>query len=246
MIHLFLHLPEMLLEQQQWKILLADLTLILKSARKDRELRVYYDSENVKRLVSHLEEHAQELYIKSPRNALGGRLSFAANWREKQQHQGVYYRWLPDQGTVEQVTALSFAEAACRAKSGEEVVLINLDTEQKYPSPLSLFPAETTPTFIHLELKNGVPEYQKWYGELQKARTFSLENNPDFELTTISPVQGQKVYRHKRRGTLWYKDNFHKNHYEVFDKTGRVHLGEANERGQLDRSKADPDKKPIG
>lgn len=244
MIHLFLHFPEILTEHQEWKTLLADLSRILKSAQKDKELRVYYDSENVDQLIRQLEEHSKELYIKSPRTALGGRLNFAANWREKQQHYGVYYRWLPEKGEVEQVTALSFAEAACSAKSDRQVVLINLDTEKKYPSPLSLFRAGENPTFIHLQLLNGRLAYDAWYAELVDKRPFSLENNPNFVPTDLI-VQGQKVYRHKKTGEFWYKDNLHKNHYEVFDKTGKRHLGEANEQGWLNKGKADPKKKPI-
>ena len=34
----------------------------------------------------------------------------------------------------------------------------------------------------------------------------------------------------------------HKTHYEVFDKTGRKHLGEANLEGTIDSGKADPSK----
>lgn len=74
---------------------------------------------------------------------------------------------------------------------------------------------------------------------------FSLEGNNDFELTTISPVQGAPVYRHKATKYLWYLDNMHKTHYEVFDSHGKKHIGEATIDGELDQRKKDSRKRPI-
>ena len=74
---------------------------------------------------------------------------------------------------------------------------------------------------------------------------FSLEGNSDFEITAIHPVQGASVYRQKRTGFLWYLDNFHKTHFEVFEHQGKRHIGEASIDGELDRSKKDSKKHPI-
>lgn len=38
---------------------------------------------------------------------------------------------------------------------------------------------------------------------------------------------------------------FHKTHYEVFDSTGKIHLGEADLEGNLDVTKKDKSKKAI-
>lgn len=73
-----------------------------------------------------------------------------------------------------------------------------------------------------------------------------LGDTTQFELTTISPVQGRKVYRQISSKKLFYVDNLHGTHLEVFDKTGKVHQGEGNiTTGEIDTSKKDTKKKPI-
>ncbi|MEM6299433.1 MAG: hypothetical protein AAF740_12165 [Bacteroidota bacterium] len=242
MTHLFLHLPEIILEQSDWGNFLKDLRFLLDSAKKDKLLTIHYDGENLRELVKAIQENREELSIGNVRGVLEQRLRAAEDWRDQKQHQGVYYYWIPEEGRVEQVPALSFAEAAHRAESGDKVVLINLNPEHEFPSPLSLFRAENTPTFTSVKLLNGVVKYKTWYDELQGSRPFTLENNPDFQLTELK-VQGKKVYQEKKTGRFWYLDNLHRDHFEVFDKTGKIHLGEANMQGEIDESKADSDKK---
>lgn len=57
---------------------------------------------------------------------------------------------------------------------------------------------------------------------------------------------GRSIYREKETGYYWYVDNFHKgkaSHLEVFDNTGKNHLGESDLEGNIDFSKSDPDKR---
>lgn len=69
---------------------------------------------------------------------------------------------------------------------------------------------------------------------------FSLDDTNRFiKCAGINPVQGASVYKEKGTGYFWYLDMLHKNHYEVFDKTGHKHLGEADLEGNIDESKAD-------
>ena len=73
--------------------------------------------------------------------------------------------------------------------------------------------------------------------------TFALDDETRFEKCKgIDPVQGASVYKELKTGHYWYKDMFHKNHYEVFGKGGREHLGEADLEGILDKTKADKKK----
>ena len=75
------------------------------------------------------------------------------------------------------------------------------------------------------------------------AFTFSLNDTNRFsKMSGVDPVQGATVYKELKTGYFWYKDMLHKTHYEVFDKTGRKHLGEANLEGTIDSGKADPSK----
>jgi len=73
-------------------------------------------------------------------------------------------------------------------------------------------------------------------------KSFCLEDKNSFQKTTIAPVQGQIVYKNLKTGYYWYLDNFHKDHYEVFDQTGKNHLGEADMNGNLFPNSADKNK----
>lgn len=84
------------------------------------------------------------------------------------------------------------------------------------------------------------------YCKRKNVFNFSLENARLFEKCNgITPVQGAAVYRELSTGRYWYQDMLHKTHYEVFDKTGKKHLGEADLEGELDTSKKDTSKKAI-
>lgn len=76
---------------------------------------------------------------------------------------------------------------------------------------------------------------------------FSLDHNPVkfVKASGVSPVQGATVYKEIETNNLWYLDMFHKTHYEVFDPLGKIHLGEADREGSLDKKKRDKEKKPI-
>lgn len=82
------------------------------------------------------------------------------------------------------------------------------------------------------------------YCEVNGFLPFTLKDESCFlPATGISPVQGAVVYKEIKTGRYWYRDMLHKNHYEVFDKTGQTHLGEADMDGNLDLSKSDSRKK---
>ncbi|TAE56345.1 MAG: hypothetical protein EAZ87_18530 [Nostocales cyanobacterium] len=56
--------------------------------------------------------------------------------------------------------------------------------------------------------------------------------------------QGRSIYIELTTGRYWYVDNLHKSnpHLEVFDKTGKNHLGEADLNGNINYSKSDKNK----
>lgn len=94
-----------------------------------------------------------------------------------------------------------------------------------------------------------IPCYNDWENLLgylygQNVFSFTLNDINKFDRCCMS-VQGATVYKEKSTGYYWYLDNFHKTHYEVFDKTGKKHIGEANLDGKIDFSRADSKKQPI-
>ena len=74
------------------------------------------------------------------------------------------------------------------------------------------------------------------------AFAFTLDDKGRFQKCKGLVEQGASVYREKQTGYYWYRDMLHKTHYEVFDGTGKKHLGEADLNGKLDMSKADKTK----
>lgn len=90
--------------------------------------------------------------------------------------------------------------------------------------------------FIKLPCFNKEQElitYLKNHGVFQ----FSLED-PTLFFKTGDIVQGKPVYKEIATGNYWYLDNFHKNHFEVFDSYGK-HLGEADLNGIIAKDKRD-------
>jgi hypothetical protein len=61
-----------------------------------------------------------------------------------------------------------------------------------------------------------------------------------FRKTSIN-AQVRPVFEEIHTKRLWYLDNLHKNHFEVFDQT-RKHLGEADLEGKLLPGTRDPKK----
>lgn len=75
--------------------------------------------------------------------------------------------------------------------------------------------------------------------------SFTLKDSKRF-VSTGKHKNGAVVYKEMQTGYYWYKDTFHTSeseHYEVFDSTGKRHLGEAGIDGILDASKADRTKR---
>ena len=62
---------------------------------------------------------------------------------------------------------------------------------------------------------------------------------------TQNQYHGRTIYQEKETGYLWYVDNLHSGksaHLEVFDNTGKNHIGESDLEGKIDRTKFDKKK----
>lgn len=76
----------------------------------------------------------------------------------------------------------------------------------------------------------------------------SLSQDPNFEVghDEFKHTRGAQVYKDKKTGNYWYIDTFHTDHFEVFDKFGKNHLGISEiDKHELIPDTADPKKKPI-
>jgi hypothetical protein len=86
---------------------------------------------------------------------------------------------------------------------------------------------------------------EKDYAVAAKSRgiivAFSLRDSSQFTKVPRTE-QGQSVYRENSTGHYWYLDNFHKDHFEIFDSEG-IHIGIADLQGQVNTGKRDAAKR---
>lgn len=85
--------------------------------------------------------------------------------------------------------------------------------------------------FYNLPVFGSYADIVNYGVERGLVKSFSLEDKKKFQKTNVPPQQGQSVYKEIGTGYYWYLDNFHKDHYEVFDSTGKHHLYEADLNG---------------
>jgi hypothetical protein len=105
------------------------------------------------------------------------------------------------------------------------------------------------PVWVRIDQVANLEDLEYWIAQTQASTPFTLNNPERFERTNhFRSVSKQRIYRETSTGYLWYFDRFHKDnriHYEVFDPTGKVHIGEADSDGNLIASTADKSKHPI-
>lgn len=128
--------------------------------------------------------------------------------------------------------------------TSDKTDFVCIDSKKYAKNQLILFQDAIHKTEYPKELIK-IPCYKDWDGlflHLQDKGlfSFSLTDTHRFQkCTNIAPPQGSSVYKEIATGYYWYKDNFHKTHYEVFDSVGKRHIGEANLDGVINKEKAD-------
>jgi hypothetical protein len=119
-------------------------------------------------------------------------------------------------------------------KNNDEINLICLDA---IDSKLAL------ECWLEEKLNLSQLEYSLDSGEKIRDEQTILRDTTRFRKTGLI-CQGRSIYIELTTGRYWYVDNLHKStpHLEVFDKTGKNHLGEADLDGNINYSKSDSDK----
>ncbi|MTJ47862.1 hypothetical protein FJR05_08250 [Dolichospermum sp. UHCC 0259] len=119
-------------------------------------------------------------------------------------------------------------------KNNDEINLICLDA---IDSKLAL------ECWLEEKLNISKLEYSLDSGEKIRDEQTILRDITRFRKTGLI-CQGRSIYIEFTTGRYWYVDNLHKStpHLEVFDKTGKNHLGEADLNGNINYSKSDSDK----
>ena len=147
-------------------------------------------------------------------------------WDKDKQTCEQHYEDIRHLPTQQQITKQEFICVDNIARINNEIIFFQ-DASHYVKHPLG---------FIKLPCFNQEQElitYLKNKGAFQ----FSIED-PTLFFRTGDNVQGKPVYKEISTGNYWYLDNFHKNHFEVFDSHG-THLGEADLNGVIARDKRD-------
>ena len=120
-------------------------------------------------------------------------------------------------------------------KNNDEINLICLDG---IDSKLAL------ECWLEHKLNLSQLEYSSDNKEPPRDKQTILRDTTKFK-KTANKCQGRVIYLESNTERYWYVDNFHEGeaaHLEVFDKTGKNHLGEADLDGNINYSKSDSDK----
>lgn len=101
--------------------------------------------------------------------------------------------------------------------------------------------------WIHLQCFKDAKELLLFCMEVEEAY-YHLSQNPKFKVAhnKFKHTRGAQVYVEEKTNYYWYLDTFHRDHFEVFDRFGKEHLGIAHVKDLtlLDNT-ADNNKKPI-
>lgn len=122
-----------------------------------------------------------------------------------------------------------------------EGVLMSVPLERVWSKEIIDFSANGVSFSVWNLFDNDKSRIEKLVLELFKYKTL-LDNPTRFEsIGKVYAPSKQKIYREKATGYYWYFDYQHKDnkkHFEVFDSTGKRHLGEADMNGIINKRSA--------
>lgn len=252
----YIQLPGSHPDEQDLQNTLANLLENLRGLSEQR-VEVFYDGASVSALLNDVEEF--EDYLESSDAHLSVRdmlLNRSEKWQDKryQMSDCRYVLWDWHSGCQE-MTGQTLAELAERKLLKHDVALLffNMTGFGASRSFLPVFKDAlhkiNLPVFARIDQVFDLADLDYWLAKNQHPAVFDLRDPECFERTNyVWGPSKQRIYRELKTGYFWYFDRFHKDnkvHYEVFDPTGKTHLGEANADGHLIPNTVGKDKKPI-
>jgi len=261
MLNTFLLLPQtddailkIIQDENSYKQFVNEITDIIMSLPKDNSIKLFYDSNNVQTFIDICRQFEKETYLNNAANQIRSFISpKSANIKDKstKDNNCIYVLWnyekLP---SVECNPPEIISEIAEKIllHPNEKFLLLNISENIKADRNVLLVCKDAKhipnlPAFTRIAFITDKSDLELWLAT-NHITTFSLLDDSRFARTNIIE-QGQRVFQEINTRYFWYLDNFHKNHYEVFNSTGKQHIGEADLYGKLDISKHDSTKKPI-
>lgn len=254
MLNIFILLPqtddaiwEIIQDENSYKQFVEEVSDIVSALPKDNSTKLFYDSNNIQTFIDTCRLLEKETYLNRAENQIRSFISLKSiNIHDKptKDNNCIYVLWNYDQlPSVECNPPEIISETAEKILSypNEKFLLLNISENIKLDRNVLLVCKDAKhiqdlPKFAHIPYVTDKLELALWLAT-NHITTFSLLDRNRFSKTNLIE-QGQSVFQEKGTNYYWYLDNFHKNHYEIFDSTGK-HLGEANSQGQLDSSKKD-------
>lgn len=253
-LNLYIALPqtdEIILEivekyNNSFKPFLKQLSQQFSFLRKDKGIKLFYDSENIRSFLNSCLQWEQEDYLKNPIYILQNILGLSAIDIRTQpiiDRNCIYVLWNFNNAPVAQYAPEIISEicekiiqnpaelhlyfnlndeiSTCR-----NVILVFKDAKhiQRMPSEFVKIPYVLTKEELDLWVKTN------------HILNFSLFNKNKFARTGKT-FHGKAIFIELETDYYWYLDNFHKDEYEVCD-NNCDHIGTATLHGVLDRSKA--------
>ena len=183
--------------------------------------------------------------------------SGAKNWTSEQVHSDEdKFFYLPSDEDIHDVSNTSIAEVTERTlqNPNNNYLLVNFinsifclanfqhpNIQECFSIPIVKNNSEEFS--VKLDCLDNKSAIENWLREKQILKNFDLKeflkNTTRFQKTSRN-WEGQSIYYEIATKRYWYLDNLHKNHFEVFDSTGKNHLGIADLEGNIDETKKDP------
>jgi len=228
------------------ELFLRETTRALNDIRAKRELILLYDPNSAKAFADYMETMLPAVYPSHSRRLyrlLDGRQSRSPEAEFATNRNASYYVWKNGEIIADFPDFFRNAAESTLNQSEEDKTIV-YSPQDRYRDRKWLIMVkdarnrDNLPVFCRLYFISDLDSLDLL---LFQETSFSLLDLLRFRRDNRIQ-QGQRVFQEIATDYFWYLDNFHKTHYEVFDRQG-YHLGEADLQGQLDRNKADPRKK---
>ena len=219
-------------------------------ARSKPSVELYYDHENVNTFLTKL-GLLNEPYLNNIRTQilrLFGKTSIDLRFKPQKGDNTFFYQFLSGQLTliVPCLGLQEFTERTYQFNLKNQLVFDLSDCTERTTAHFYLIREDmaqhpSLPEFLCLPFVYLQADFENWLNE-NTDKTPIVQDPTRFRKTNRPPQQGQPVYEESKTGYLWYLDNLHKDHYEVYNKQGE-HIATANLEGNLNPNSRVPGRK---
>ncbi|MFP3040699.1 hypothetical protein LQZ19_02645 [Treponema primitia] len=227
--------------------IIGNVLCLLNFIRKDKGIKIYYDSKNIKIFLDMCDAFITGHYLENAKYKLENFLT-----RKSIDIQNKILR----DGTCNYLLYTYNKYPVVNNNNTPEIIIVVVENIINYPDQKHLLinvvdhiescrdvllvikdakHIAGLPKFVRIPFVTEKGELELWLHTNDRAK-FSLFNKNSFSRKKGAVVQGKPVFMENKTGYYWYMDNLHKDEYEVFNQNGE-HVGTANLNGDFDQTK---------